>query len=331
MSDFGQAHALDNLRRCIAEFDLDLTGRVVVAGTAEKIAVGVAVLAGARRVIAIQPEPKRRRRMSEAPQWEFPIVEFADLAGVEIVSRMEARAWQSVDILVNSSEIGPISRSIIELLPPTAVVALMAEHWEVWPGQIDIDACDEAGIAVVAPNLGHPAIGQLPELAQLCSQLVSKAGVQVCGAKIAVLCDTPCRPFIERTLADLGADVQTFPHPLLLTRGDWDAVVVALRPSEKPPMDINGLAAIRENAHNAILVQFSGEIDRVASRYFGLQIWPPKKPERGRLGLALENLGATSMFRRIVGGLKAAEALRRGAELGADTIGFVIDRNSRIG
>ncbi|MDW6021591.1 hypothetical protein SAZ10_07405 [Mesorhizobium sp. BAC0120] len=239
---------------------------------------------------------------------------------------MDPLAWRDVDILVCSPELGPISRSIVELLPSTAVVALMAEPWEVRPGLVDFDACDEVGIKVAVPNLRHPAIEQLPDLAQLCCRLISNAGLDPTGARVAVLCDTPCGPFIERALTNRGAKVQTFPHPLLLTRDDWDAVVVALRPSEKPAMDVNGLAAVSENARRALLVQFSGEIDRLAARYFGMQLWPQRKPARGQLGLALETLGEAPVFRRFVGGLKAADTVRRGAQLAADEIGFVLTR-----
>ena len=95
-------------------------------------------------------------------------------------------------------------------------------------------------------------------------------------------------------------------------------------------MDINGLAAIKENAHSALLVQFSGEIDRVAARYFGLELWPRRRPARGQLGLPLETLGPTSVFRKVVGGLKAAECVRRCVELGADAIGSVVDRSREM-
>jgi len=107
--------------------------------------------------------------------------------------------------LVRCPELEPISRSVIELLPSAAVVALMAEPWEVRSRVVDIDACEEVGIKVVAPNLRHRCVEQLPDLARLCSDLVEDAGVDPGGARIALLSDTPCGPFIERALADRGA------------------------------------------------------------------------------------------------------------------------------
>jgi hypothetical protein len=328
-SETGHGLALDLLRRCTSDVQLDLTGLVVVTNVADGIAATAAALGGAKRVIAVRGELKRRSRAAEARRWQLHTSDVLEAAGrIEIVTRMDLRAWHEVDILVNGFELGPVSRSVIELLPSTAVVALTAEPWEIPPRFIDIDACAEVGVQVTAPNLRHPAIDQLPELARLCCRLICSAGLHPRGAKIAVLCDTPCGPFIERALADLGADVETFPHPLLVTRDDWAAVVVALRPSEKPSMDINGLAATKENAPGALLVQFSGEIDRIAARYFGLRLWPERKPARGQLGLAAEALGMVPVFRRVIGGIKAAAAVRRGAQLAADDIGFVVDSSS---
>jgi hypothetical protein len=110
----------------------------------------------------------------------------------------------------------------------------------------------------------------------------------------------------------------------MLLPDKWDAVVVALRPAEKPSMDINGLARVFEAARGSLLVQFSGEIDRLAARYFGLRIWPPRKPGRGQLGVSPEILGWYPTIRRLVGGLKAAEMARRGADLRHDSIGFIV-------
>ncbi|TIO48242.1 MAG: hypothetical protein E5Y00_31060 [Mesorhizobium sp.] len=89
-------------------------------------------------------------------------------------------------------------------------------------------------------------------------------------------------------------------------------------------MDINSLGRIARRTRQALLVQFSGGIDRSAASYFGLRVWPPKRPNRGELGLPLEILGAAPVIRRLTGGLKAAEAAYRGAELGRDSVGFLV-------
>lgn len=327
-AEAGQAEVINAVRQGIVDFGLDLAGRVIVTGAAGELQATTAIaaaLAGASRVIAVAPQQKGHRGIATA-RWDA--LELAGHAGVserlDVVSRMDARAWQAVDILVSCPQIGPVSRSVVELLPPHAVVALMAEPWELRPGMVDLDSCGEMHVKVVAPNLEHPSIALLPELGRLCCHLIDEAGVEAGGATIAVLCDTPCGPYIENALVARGAKVRMFPHPLLLLDDAWDAIVIALRPSEKSPMDINGLAKVFENARGAPLMQFSGEIDRLAARYFGLRVWPARKPARGQMGLPLEALGWSPMIRRVLGGLKAAESARRDVDLQGDSIGFLV-------
>jgi len=200
----------------------------------------------------------------------------------------------------------------------------MAEPWELRSGVVDFDACDEAGIKVAAPNLSHPSIALLPEFARLCRALLDDAGVDQPAARLAIVCDTPCAPFLAYTLRERGARVSVFSHPSLLTDNVWDVIVVAMRPSDRPSMDINSLGRIAGNSRHTLLVQFSGKIDRSAASYFGLSVWPPKRPASDQLGLPLDIFGADPVIRRLTGGLKAAEAAYRGAEMGGESVGFIV-------
>ena len=326
-TEVDRASVIDAIRECIGKFQLDLDGQVVAAGAgfgAEAITATAAALAGARSVFALTTERKKHAR-SPATSWDA--LDLATHAGhsarLEIMRRMHPHHWNDVDILVSCPRTRPISRSTVEFLRPNSVVALMAEPWELSPEMIDLNACSEMQIKVAAPNLEHPTINLLPDLARLCCRLVHDAGINASDARIAVLCDTPCRRYIEDALIEQGASVTVFAHPQMLLPETWDAVVVALRPAEKPPLDINGLAWVFEAARGSLLIQFSGEIDRLAARYFGLRVWPPRKPGRGQLGVAPELLGWNPIIRRIVAGLKAAEMARRGADLRRDSVGFI--------
>jgi len=329
------AEALDIVREQIAVLELDLSALTVVAGAAAGYQAAVATaaaLAGAGRVVAFTRESKGYPNAAEAASATLAFARYANVSErVEVVNRIDSRGWHDVDILVNCFQVGPISRAIVELLPPHAVISLMAEPWELRPGIVDIDACGDAGIKIAAPNLGHPAIRLLPELAQLSCMLLAEAGIDPPDAAVAVFCDTPCAPFIESALRSRGARVSIFPHPLLLTADAWDAIIVAMRPSDKPSMNINSLGRIFENGRPALLVQFSGEIDRSAASYFGLRVWPPKKPGRGQLGMPLDALGPGPTIRKATGGLKAAEAVYRGLEPGRDDVGFIVEGGVRGG
>ena len=316
-----QAHLLNLLSLSCTALDLDLSGLVVLTGASdfhEELVASAAAFAGAR-VIAVSRESKRHTRRPDGRQVSMvKLAEYPDLANrIQIASRVDRRCWEDVDILVNSPLIEQMLGSIVELVPQTAVVALMAEPWELRPARVHVEECRRMGVKIAAPNLDHPQIDLLPQLAQLCCKSISEAGVTPRGARIALLCDTPFGPLVERGLVERGAKVRVFPHPMLLNRESWDAVVVALRPSDRPSLDLKGVATVAENARGAKLVQFSGEVDRVAARYFGLHMWPPRKRPMSQFGIGADALAPAAMIRKIVGALKAAETVRRGSTLGA--------------
>ncbi|RUX04324.1 MULTISPECIES: hypothetical protein [unclassified Mesorhizobium] len=322
------AEMLAIVRKQIGLLDLDLSGLTVVVGATtgyQAVTATAAALANASRVVALTRTSSRHPSLAAIADATLAFAKHARVSKrVEVTNRIDSRKWQDVDLVTNCLQVAPISRSLIELLPSHAVVSLMAEPWELRPGVVDFNACDEAGIKVAAPNLSHPAINLLPEFARLCCILLGDAGVDHRAARLAIVCDTPCAPSLERTLSEGGARVSVFSHPMLLTDDAWDVIVVAMRPTDKPPMDINCLGRIARNSHQALLVQFSGGVDRSAASYFGLSIWPPKRPTRGQLGLPLDALGPAPMVRRLTGGLKAAEAAYRGAELAGDSVGFLV-------
>jgi hypothetical protein len=332
--DLNHEELLRVVREQLQILELDLSGLTVVVGADagyQAALPAASILAGADSVIAITRESKAYPTAAEAAA---AATAFATIAGVsdrlEISSHLDSRRWRGVDIVANCPQIGSISRNILELLPEHALIALMAEPWELRPGAVDTSASFERGIKLVSPNLGHPAIQLYPELARLGAYMVTEAGIEPRNADIAIISDTPCAPFIARALTERGANTSVFAHPDLLTAKAWPAIVVAMRPSDKPPMNIACLGKIHQFAPEAVLIQFSGEIDRTAISYFGMRVWPPRKPGRGQLGLPLDVLGPGPTIRKLMGGMKAAETAYRGAELGPHSIGSVVETATAV-
>jgi hypothetical protein len=314
MVDDAALHKL--VEQNIARTGLDLSGLTVVTGAAagyDKAMATTAALAGARRVLAVTRESKRYPSAAEASAATLALASHAGMSSrIEIVNRVDSRDWGNVDILTDCRQVRPVSRLIVELLPRQAVIALMGEAWEIPARAVDLEACDDLGVKVAALNLDHPAMRLLPEYGRLCRMLVKDSGFAVRGARVGVVCDTPLAPLIVRELEAMGGKVSLFPHPLLMSGIVCDLVVVALQPSARPPMDIVALGSIAGDSPGTLLVQFSGEVDRSAAAYFGLKLWPLQKPDRGEFGLPFGLAGAGASLRKLVGGLKAAEAAFRG-------------------
>lgn len=204
------ASVLAIAREQIALLDLNLSGLTVVVGATigyRAVTATVAALANASRVVALTRISSRHPNLTAIADATLAFAKHAKVSErIEVTNRIDSRRWQDVDLVAYCLQVGPISRSLIELLPSHAVVSLMAEPWELRPDVVDFDACDEAGIKVAAPNLSHPAIDLLPEFARLCCILLDEAGVDQRNARIAIVCDTPCAPSLEHMLRNGGGE-----------------------------------------------------------------------------------------------------------------------------
>ena len=108
--------------------------------------------------------------------------------------------------------------------------------------------------------------------------------------------------------------------------GPWNAIVLAQQPTERPQLGIHDLGAIAKVAPEAVIVQYWGDIDRIAARYFGLKVWPRRTPGKGQMGMALEELGPEPTISLITGGLKAAQMVLTGAARAPDDVAQVVLR-----
>jgi len=202
---------------------------------------------------------------------------------------------------------------LIDLLPDHAIVALMFEAWEFRPEDLDLEACVRRGIRVVGVNERHPAIDVFSFLGPLCVNQLHECGVAVYGNRIALLCNNPFAQSMFRGLEAGGASIEAFSNVGALFRDDWDAIVVAMRPASSPricKVDASHISFVAPAG--TPLVQFWGDIDRPAALAHGLNVWPPREPGKGHMGVFLSDIGPEPIVKLQTGGLKAAEWVHRG-------------------
>ncbi|MGD1845984.1 MAG: hypothetical protein ACFB10_11375 [Salibacteraceae bacterium] len=139
----------------IRHLGLDLSGLTVLTECASgpyAYTPIMAALAGAR-VYAIGRDSRHGTFEENASH----IGEMAKTLGIEDLlhcfdTDMPLANWQKVDIMTNSGFLRPITSEKIKRLKPTAVLPLMWETWEWRPGEIDLSACQQAGIPVIGTN-----------------------------------------------------------------------------------------------------------------------------------------------------------------------------------
>ena len=284
------------VRRCA----LDLTGFCVLTEAATgpyAATASLAALAGAKKVYAFTT---RRQAVVETAA-------LADEAGVasriEFPATLHTTVLGEADIVTNSGHLRPLSASFIAALKPTAVIPLMYEAWEFRPSDLDLAACVARGIPVAGTNECHPAVDVFSFLGELAVRQLEDAGLNVKGSRVLLLCDNPFRDFIAAGLKAAGCHLATEPP--------YDAILVALRPGAEPRLNAARLDALGALAPGAVLVQFWGDIDRLAATAEGFRLWPPVAPSRGHMGILPSALGPEPIVRLQAGGLKVAEVMAR--------------------
>ncbi|QDA35809.1 hypothetical protein E4191_16745 (plasmid) [Paracoccus liaowanqingii] len=319
---------LSSMRRRIDALDLDLQGMTVLteaATGAYACTAPIAAMAGAR-VVSIARNTRSHGTAANAIRATRHLAAAAGVADRIIFRReLPSEFLSTCDILTNSGHLRPITASIIDQLPKTAVIALMFEAWEFRHRDLDLAACRRRGIRIAAVNERHPDVGVFPFLGPLCVRLVAQGGVNPRGARIALLCDNPFASFIQDGLQQAGALVECFQNARSITSRPWAAVVVALDPTKSPMLDRVDLLMLRAAAPDALLAQFWGDIDRAAAADFWPgTLCPQAAPAPGHMAILLSALGHEPIVRLQAGGLKAAELVARDSLMGHGSVAELV-------
>lgn len=306
------------MRAAIARSGLDLSGMTVLTEAASGAYAAtpvIAALAGAERVHAVGRDTAYG--MVAEIRAQIAALAAAAGAGDRITvhdgdpAACAAMCAAAADLVTNSGHLRPIGARIIDRLPARSVIALMYETWEFRAADIDLAVCRRRGIPVVGVNERHPAVDVFAFLGPLAIHQLHSAGIPVYGSRILVLCDNPFAPYIARALTRLDAAVEVAADSAGLPTGEWDAVLVALRPQAGAVIDRAGAALLAERAPGAVLVQFWGDVDRPALAERGIPVWPPAAPRPGHMAVFMSDIGPDPAIRLQTGGLRAAELVWR--------------------
>jgi hypothetical protein len=251
------------------------------------------------------------------------------LAGVSerlnIIEDINPKILGNVDIVTNNGHLRPLTATLIDNLPTSAVIALMFEAWEFRPDDIDLQACVRRGIPVVDVNERHESVDVFSFLGALSAKQLHDCKLAVCHNRIALLCDNSFAEPIMHGLRGLGAHVDAFSDALTVFPDEWDVVLVALSPAREPRLgnvEARHLAAVIPA--ESVVVQFWGDLDRDAAASHGLRVWPTQPPSAGHMAILLSEIGPEPIIRLQAGGLRAAEWIRRGGSASPDGIAQVV-------
>lgn len=205
----------------------DLRGQRVLteAASGPYIATAVvAAVAGAQHVTACT----RDSRWGTADEIRHMTIELAGRFGVadriEVSTRSAVDVAEGIDVVTNLGFVRPITRALVRRLPAHAAIALMWEPWEFRDEDIDLVACREYGIPIVATNEHHPRVATFKAVGMLALKLLLERRCEVAGLEVLVVGSDPFGQACSDVLTAVGAGVT-----LLDPQASWpnDAAVSA--------------------------------------------------------------------------------------------------------
>jgi hypothetical protein len=297
---------------------LDLTGATVLteAGTGVFAASPVlAAAAGASAVFAVvRDSPYGTAEQAIATAHEFGTTAGVDMRKIKFLPR--DHIGSGIDIIANVGNVRPIDASMLQRLSPVGVISYMCEAWEYRPGDLDLAACEAAGIPVAGVWEDYGDLGVFRSCGELALKMCFAAGLEVAGNRIGVVSQDRFGEVIAEALEAARARV-LFPfdiEDLLDGVGPaLDGVVIA----EYATMDHvvrSGdprLRVLATSRPDLVVVQFAGAIPADELGALGLRVFPRANLQSMRMAYPLSCLGPRPALYLNVAGMKVGELLWR--------------------
>lgn len=316
------------IESAIRRIGLDLRGQTILTEAASgpfMVTPIIAAMAGATKVFAVT----RNSRWGSANEIRSETLRLASSVGVasciEVTEQGAEDVAATVDVVTNLGFVRPISRQLIERLPADAAIGLMWEPWEFRAKDIDLAACVERGIPVVATNEQHPEVATLRFVGLLALKLLLEAGVEVLGLNLIVIGSNPFGRACVDALVATGAKVKHLdPYlswPPMLQDGEIveaDAIVVV---EHRYAEEVLGgrvgssLAALVER--RVPIIHICGLVDYEYLSSGNCQKYPANSVPFGHMTVTTAHVGVKPVVDLHCAGLHATSIVARARKTGA--------------
>ncbi len=194
----------------VGDIGLDLSGQSVLTEAASGpfiVTAVTAAVAGAERVVACTRD-SRWGLSDDVCRETLELARYFSVAEkIVFCPTSPYTAASGIDVVTNLGFVRPISRALIERLPAHAVVALMWEPWEFRPDDIDLEACVDHQIPVIATNESHPRVDTFRAVGMVALKLLLEKQCEVVGLSIVVVGSNPFGLSCSDVFSSLGANV----------------------------------------------------------------------------------------------------------------------------
>jgi hypothetical protein len=316
------------VERARDSFDLNLEGTVVLteaASGAFAVTAAIAAVGGAEQVICVSGDSEYSSMRAAVEE----TLALAEICGVRDRIRVEGRrsldVFSEADLVTNLGFVRPIDYKAVARLKTGAVVTVMHEAWELRGEDIDLDACKERDVLVLATNEEAELLDIFPLAGTLCLKMLFDAHVEVRGAKILLVGEDKFVYAIREAISScggIGIIVPDLAAPLHReSLEEADALVVADYVRTTPIIADDGdisPSVLQLLAPQITLVQYAGRSDTSAVEACGIPVYPSKQLQPHRMALTTAALGPRPVVDLHTAGLKVGEIGVRTARENSD-------------
>jgi hypothetical protein len=323
------------IEAAVRNIGLDLRGQRVLTEAASGPYIATAILAavaGAAHVTACT----RDSRWGSAAEISRMMVELADHFGVadriEVSTRSAVDMAEGADVVTNLGFVRPISRALIGQLPGHAAIALMWAPWEFRDEDIDLAACREYGIPIIATNEHHPHLATFKAVGMLALKLLLERHCEVTGLEVLVVGSDPFGQACFDVLKAVGARVT-----LLNPQSGWpsdaaisaferaDGVVVVEHRHQGELLGHSTPSLVESIACRGIpLVHICGAVDSDYLGAHGIQKHPAQSVSHGFMTVTTAYLGVKPVVDLHAAGLHVASIVARERQRGANVESSIV-------
>lgn len=308
------------IQDAIAFLQLDLSGVIVLTEAASGSYAAtpvIAAVAGAKRVLALTSDSCYASAEVVTAQTRA-LEALCGVEGcVEIYTERSPELFGQADIVTNLGFVRPIDAEVVEKMKQRAVVPLMCEAWEFRKGDVDLAACREKGIVVMATNEDYPGLNIFAYSVWLCMKMLLAAQIEVYKSTMVVVSIDKFGQTIEQQLARSGAFVHLVSNLRCVPEQELanaDALIVADYTRDDVIIGQNGdltshdLASI---APHITVIQFAGRVDVETLNQSGICIYPGITLRSHQMAMTLGSLGPKPVIKLHAAGLKVGELMWR--------------------
>ena len=278
----------------------------------------IAALADADKVYAVTRD-SIYGKASEIADFTYTLAEFCGVREkIEVVTEKTQEIVKEADIITNLGFVRPINSEMVAWMKDTAVVPLMCEAWEFRPGDVDLSACRQRGIPVIATNEDAPGLEVFKFSGPLCVKMLFDAQIEVYQCRIVVVSGDKFGNVISQSLKALGADVFLTSELRSDTSRNGligaDAIVIADYTNTDTFIGSDGQISVDELrciCPEAVVIQFAGQVNISELVEHHIEFYPRKEVGSYRMGMTLAELGPKPIIALHCAGLRVGEVAAR--------------------